>query len=166
MIGPYNSGCAEQMLPVLNRAGIALVSPTNSEPYLVDHPPPELYPAGRHGYARIWPSDDYTTAAGALAVKRFGDRVFFLEDAEFSAGNSVRGWFAHSARKLGLTIAGQGDASASRRTTTGASPAACARPAPSVVYLDTNSSANLRRLLLDLRAALDPSVAVRDRLRT
>ena len=151
VVGPLNSGCAAKMLPALEPAAVALISPTNSELGLVRDE--------RHsGYARMWPSDDYVTAAGALAVKRLGGSVFFLEDAEYSANLGVRDWFRRAANAIDLRIAGSAtfsvDATDYRRLAEQVR-ASGAR----VVYLNTNGAANLKQLLDDLRATLDPDVA-------
>ena len=150
VVGPLNSGCAAQMLPALEPAGIALISPTNSELGLVRDE--------RHeSYARLWPSDDYATAAGALAAKRFGGSVFFLEDAEYSAGLDVQRWFRRAADAIGLRVADSATFSVHAKRYRRLAERVRASGAH-VVYLNTGGAANLEQLLDDLRATLDPGV--------
>jgi hypothetical protein len=60
VVGPYNSGCAYAEIPVASRAGLPLVSPTNSDVGLTRHAfgAPRgalraLYPTGRRTYVRL-----------------------------------------------------------------------------------------------------------------
>ena len=67
----------------------------------------ELYPNGQRGYARVYPSDDYLYAAGAMLAHRLGDgSVFFLTDRYTAEGPGWL-WFRRAARRVGLEIAGR-----------------------------------------------------------
>ena len=79
VIGPYNSGCAFDQLGILNRAGLAMVSPTATHPALIrtefDAPPglhASLYPTGKPTFARVMPADDAESAAAAIYARRLG----------------------------------------------------------------------------------------------
>ena len=166
VVGPLNSGCAAAMLPILNQARggpLAVVSPTNSAPDLVRPDPGalrHLYPTGQRGYARVYPSDDYEAAAGAILAKRLGHgTVYFLEDRDFSSGGPWRGWFRRAADRIGLRVVGTAAwrvrahnyrRLAERVRASGAG----------AVYLNTLISANLGRVLRDLRAVLGPRVPI------
>ena len=77
IVGPYNSGCAFEQLPITNRAPggpLAMISPTNTllpltkplpggDPGLLGR----LYPTGVRHFARLFGSDD----AQAAALVRF-----------------------------------------------------------------------------------------------
>lgn len=170
VVGPLNSDCAQGMLPILGRARggpLALVSPANSSPALVrsdpvgDGPPLRtLYPRGQRGYARVYPSDDYEAAAGALLARRLGHgAVFFLEDRDYSATLPWRAWFRRAANRIGLRIAGMASwrvRAKSYRRLAEQVRASGVR----AVYLNTEVAANIRQLLHDLRAALGPRVAI------
>jgi branched-chain amino acid transport system substrate-binding protein len=72
-IGAYNSAISKVSIPVLNRAGIAQVSPSNTyngltknAPGSVQGEPDKYYPTGRRTYARVLPND--TVQAGALVA--------------------------------------------------------------------------------------------------
>ena len=93
MIGTFNSGCAEIIVPVLNRASngpIAMVSPANTYvglthpgPGTVAGEPGKYYPTGKRNYARVVAADDYQGAADALLAKSLGvKKVFILNDKE------------------------------------------------------------------------------------
>jgi YVTN family beta-propeller protein len=174
VVGPLNSVCAAEMLPILNRAPggpVALVSPVNTDPSLVrsraigsvektDYRLRDLYPTGQRGYARVIPSDDYEVVAGALLAKRLGrGTVFYLEDSDYSDGDPRREWFRRTARRIGLRIAGEATwrvrgksyrrlAERVRSAGTGA------------VYVNSLLAANPGQLLQDLRVALGPRVAI------
>ena len=80
VIGTFNSGCAEIVIPVLNRAAggpVAMVSPANtyvglthSGPGTAAGEPDKYYPTGKRTYMRIVPRD---TIQGAALVKQMQD---------------------------------------------------------------------------------------------
>ena len=116
VIGTFNSGCAEIIIPVLNRAPngpVAMVSPANTYVGLT-HPGPgtaagepgKYYPTGKRNYARVVAADDYQGAADAILAKSLGvKKVFILNDKE-AYGQGVATNFRNAAGKLGIKIAG------------------------------------------------------------
>jgi branched-chain amino acid transport system substrate-binding protein len=116
VIGTFNSGCAEIIVPVLNRAAngpIAMVSPANTYVGLT-HPGPgtsagepgKYYPTGKRNYARVVAADDYQGAADALLAKSLGvKKVFILNDKE-AYGLGVATNFKNAAEKLGIKVVG------------------------------------------------------------
>ena len=170
VVGPYQSDCAWEMIPILNRAGDdqpALVSPTNGDPELVRREPlapdgvlDELYPTGQRGYARVFPSWDYDAAAGAILADRLGDgRAFFLQDRDFSADGLTWTWFRRAADRIGLRIIGKGTWT-SQDTDYRALAERVRASGARAVYVNSSLPANLGRLLKDLRAAVGPDVAI------
>ena len=116
VIGTFNSGCAEIIVPILNRAAngpIGMVSPANTYvglthpgPGTVAGEPGKYYPTGKRNYARVVAADDYQGAADALLAKSLGvKKVFILNDKE-AYGLGVATNFKNAAKKLGITIAG------------------------------------------------------------
>jgi len=116
VIGTFNSGCAEIIVPILNRASngpIAMVSPANTYvglthggPGTVAGEPGKYYPTGKRNYARVVAADDYQGAADAVLTKSLGvKKVYILNDKE-AYGLGVASNFRNAAKKLGLTIAG------------------------------------------------------------
>jgi branched-chain amino acid transport system substrate-binding protein len=116
VIGTYNSGCAEAMIPILGRApngGLAMVSPgntliclTQSSPSCGKGEPKSLYP-GRRNYARVVPNDAYQ-GAGLASFARLQEVsrafVFYAANDPTSLGQAKT--FRGAAHKLGIEIAG------------------------------------------------------------
>ena len=78
-IGEYNSGISKVTIPILNKAGIAQVSPANTyvglttnEPGSEPGEPNKYYPTGKRTYARIVPKDTIQAAALVSAAKEAG----------------------------------------------------------------------------------------------
>ena len=116
VIGTFNSGAAEIMIPVLNRAPngpIAMVSPANTYvglthggPGTAAGEPGKYYPTGKRNYARVVAADDYQGAADAILAKSLGaKKVFILNDKE-AYGLGVATNFKNAAKRLGLKVAG------------------------------------------------------------
>lgn len=116
VIGTFNSGCAEIIIPVLNRAAggpVAMISPANTYVGLTHGgagtaagEPGKYYPTGKRNYARVVAADDYQGAADALLAKSLGvKKVFILNDKE-AYGLGVATNFRNAAKKLGLQVVG------------------------------------------------------------
>ena len=96
-LGTFNSGAAAIAIPLLNEAGMAMLSPGNTAVGLTsDAPgantdagePGAYYPTGVRNYARIVPKDTVQGAALATVMNQDGcTRVAILHDKEvFGAG--------------------------------------------------------------------------------
>jgi branched-chain amino acid transport system substrate-binding protein len=116
VIGTYNSGCAEAMIPILSQApggGVAMVSPgntliclTQSSPSCGKGEPKSLYP-GRRNYARVVPNDAYQGAGLASFAKQQGAQeayVLYAGKDPTSLGQAKT--FRGAARKLGIHVVG------------------------------------------------------------
>ena len=113
VIGPYDSDCAAQEIPITNRGGLAMVSPTNSLNWLTQTDslaPPgflsQLYPTGARNYARVFPADDVQAAAIAEFARRLQLRSVYVLDNGSTYGAGMALHFEISARRLGLHLAG------------------------------------------------------------
>ncbi len=114
VIGTYNSGCAAEEIPILGRAGLAMISPGNTAVCLTEPSstcesgqPSSLYPTGRRNYARVVPNDAFQGAALAEFAKQQGIRhpyVLYAAHDPTSTGQAVN--FRAGARALGLQLAG------------------------------------------------------------
>ncbi|HLG08778.1 MAG TPA: branched-chain amino acid ABC transporter substrate-binding protein [Gaiellaceae bacterium] len=113
-IGTYNSGCAAIEIPILNEAGLAMVSPANTYAGLThDAPgteagePDKYYPSGSRNYLRVVASDDFQGKVGADFLKNDlgATSVFILDDKELY-GKGVADAFEDAAKEIGLTVAG------------------------------------------------------------
>jgi branched-chain amino acid transport system substrate-binding protein len=167
IVGPWGSDCAFDMLPILNTAAggpPSLVAPLNSSPDLVrthDDLLGELYPMGKRGYAQLYPADDYDVAAGVLIAKQQGKGgVYYLEE---KSGQRYVPWmfeqFEQIARRAGVKVAGHGvfdqNAKQYRRLARRIRDSGAG-----AVYTPAGIEQNMRAMLRDLRATLDPDVEI------
>src|SRR5262249_24330980 len=116
VVGTYNSGCAEAMIPILGKApegGVAMVSPGNTLICLTQSSPScgkgdakSLYPK-QHNYARVVPNDAYQGAGLASFAKRQGVKdAYVLYAAKDPTSLGQAKTFRGAARKLGLDVVG------------------------------------------------------------
>ena len=116
VIGTFNSGCAQIIIPVLNQApdgGIAMISPANTLVCLTQASlacdttePDKYYPSGTQNYVRVVAHDAYQGAANAEFAQEIGvKKVFILNDKE-AYGLGVATNFRNAAESLGIEIAG------------------------------------------------------------
>src|SRR5581483_5630356 len=93
VIGTFNSGAAEIIVPILNRAPngpVAMISPANtyvglthSGPGTSAGEPNKYYPSGKRNYARVVAADDFQGAADATLAKQQGVKsLYILNDKE------------------------------------------------------------------------------------
>jgi branched-chain amino acid transport system substrate-binding protein len=111
-IGTYNSGAAKISMPILNKAGLLMLSPANTWPGLTkpaigDPGEPEIYrPTGRVTYARLVPTDDLQGPLGAQWAQEMGvKRVYVLDDNEVY-GKGIANLFIEECQNLGLEVLG------------------------------------------------------------
>jgi branched-chain amino acid transport system substrate-binding protein len=89
-IGEFNSGCSKISIPILNPAGVPMMSPANTYPGLtvggpgtVPGEPQKYYPTGKRTYLRIVPIDSIQAAADLQAMKAAGcTKVAVADDKE------------------------------------------------------------------------------------
>jgi branched-chain amino acid transport system substrate-binding protein len=116
VIGTYNSGCAEAMIPILGGApggGVAIVSPgntliclTQSSPSCTGGEPASLYPKQRN-YARVVPNDAYQGAGlASFAHSRKLKRVYVLYAGADATSLGQARTFRGAARKLAVKVVG------------------------------------------------------------
>jgi branched-chain amino acid transport system substrate-binding protein len=110
-LGELNSGGSAVSIPILNEAGIAQISPSNTavglttnEPGATPGEPDKYYPTGQRTFARIVPKDTIQGAALATLMKQDGcTKVQLLNDKEvYGAGLASN--IEASAKAQGLTI--------------------------------------------------------------
>ena len=115
IVGTFNSGCAEIIAPIVNRAsggGIPMVSPANTyvgltKPSGVPGEPNKYFPSGHRNYARVAVPDNFQGAADATFLKQKGIKsVYVLNDGEaYGTGiannfvNAAQGGRHHGARQ-------------------------------------------------------------------
>ena len=89
-MGEFNSGASEVSIPILNEAGLPMVSPANtyvglttSQPGSAPGEPQKYYPTGTRTYLRIVPIDSIQAASDLLAMKQAGcTKVAVANDKE------------------------------------------------------------------------------------
>ena len=115
VMGTYNSGCAQIIVPILNQApggALTMVSNANTNPGLTKTwdpgEPDKYYPTGARNYARVCTTDDVQGSAGAQFAKSIGVKsVYVLNDTE-TYGQGVAQAFTTEAKKIGLTVLSSG----------------------------------------------------------
>lgn len=118
VVGTYNSGCAQVMIPILNQAengAVPMVSPGNTAICLTesantctDGAPDSLYPTGDRNYARVVPND---AAQGAALATYAADNdltkvaVLYAANDDTSSGQAQT--FIGAAGPAGVQIVSQ-----------------------------------------------------------
>src|SRR3954453_18780455 len=110
-VGTFNSGAAAVSIPILNEAGIPMISPANTAVGLTTNQPgsnpgepDKYYPAGTRNYTRIVPKDTIQGAALATVMKEDGcTKVQLTNDKEvYGAGLAANIELAAKAQGLPL----------------------------------------------------------------
>jgi DNA-binding SARP family transcriptional activator len=149
-IGPYNSPCAAQQLPIAAAAPggpLAVVSPTNTDPLL--NRPGTGRPVG--AYARVVAADDRQAQMAVRFLRSRGHRrVFVLDDGD-SYGLTAASYFAAAARAADLKVVGR---ATWRRT------APHVRAHPDVVWVSGTLDNGAGGVIRALRRQLGPHVTI------
>lgn len=109
-IGTYNSGAAMISMPVLNKAGLLMVSPANTYPALTKpgtgeaHEPAAYRPSGKITYFRVVPADDMQGAVGARWAQKMGAKSVYVLHDNGLYGKGVAAVFQQTAEDLGLKV--------------------------------------------------------------
>jgi len=157
-IGTFNSGAAKVSIPILNAAGLVMISPANTYPGLTKPgkgeagEPDKYYPTGKRNYARVVPADDLQGAAAAKWAQSLGVKsVYILHDTE-TYGKGIADVFRAQGKSLGFEEKGyEGiDKKAQDYKALGSKIVAAA---PDLVYFGGITQNNAGLLLKDLRAA-------------
>jgi branched-chain amino acid transport system substrate-binding protein len=111
-IGPFNSGCAAVEIPILNEAGLGMISPANTyigltKPGGEPDEPEKYYPTGERNYARVIVADDKQGKAGvALMLDEGFETVYILDDKE-TYGKGLADQFQQAAEDQGIEVLGR-----------------------------------------------------------
>ena len=109
-IGTYNSGAAMISMPVLNKAGLLMVSPANTYPALTKpgtgeaHEPDAYRPSGKITYFRVVPADDMQGAVGARWAQNMGAKSVYVLHDNGLYGKGVAAVFQQTAEDIGLKV--------------------------------------------------------------
>ena len=111
-IGTYNSGAAKISMPVLNKAGVVMISPANTytgltKPGMGEPNEPQVYrPSGKITYFRVVPADDIQGRVGAEWIKQTGGKSVYVLDDRGLYGKGIADVFQATAEQLGLKVVG------------------------------------------------------------
>ena len=116
VVGTFNSGCAEIVIPVLNRAPdgpVGMISPANTYvglthtgPGTASGEPNKYYPNGKRNYIRIVAADDFQGAADALNTQQLGLKNIYIINDKQAYGLGVATDYKNALTKLGIKVAG------------------------------------------------------------
>jgi branched-chain amino acid transport system substrate-binding protein len=112
-LGDFNSGASAISIPLLNRAGIAQISPgstavglTSTGPGAAPGEPQKYYPTGVRTFARVVPTDAHQSRALVRTERAMGCRsTFVLDDGEVD-GEDMALTFVLSAKSAGMRVLG------------------------------------------------------------
>jgi branched-chain amino acid transport system substrate-binding protein len=112
-IGPYNSGAAKISMPILNRAGLVMISPAATYPGLTkeglgEQNEPGVYrPTGKVNFFRVVPADDLQGAVGARWAQKLGAKSVYILDNRELYGRGLADVFQQTAEDIGLKVLGR-----------------------------------------------------------
>jgi branched-chain amino acid transport system substrate-binding protein len=111
-IGTYNSGASKISIPILNEAGLVMISPANTYPGLTkpgfgEKNEPQVYrKSGRINFFRVVPTDDIQGSVAADWAKELGTtKAFILHDRELY-GKGIADVFRKRAKEIGIELVG------------------------------------------------------------
>jgi ABC-type branched-subunit amino acid transport system substrate-binding protein/streptogramin lyase len=169
VIGPYNSGCASFLIPLLGRARdgpLATISATATAvgltrdgPGALPGEPQAYYPEGVRHFARVVAADDVQGAAAVMTAREFDVRSLFVLDDGDRYGVGVATSVRRTAGKLGLAVAGSGQWDFRDRRYTRLA-RRVKRSGADGVFLGGYAFHNGAALLRDLRAVLGPRIPI------
>jgi len=112
-LGEFNSGGTKISLPILNKAGVPQISPSNTavglttdEPGADPGEPEKYYPAQTRTYARIVPKDTIQGAALATTMQEDGCKTVHIFNDKTTYGAGLARNVEGSAKELGLEVTG------------------------------------------------------------
>jgi branched-chain amino acid transport system substrate-binding protein len=110
-LGEFNSGGTKVSLPILNKANIPQISPSNTyiglttnEPGSEPGEPQKYYPTGTRTYARVVPRDKIQGAALVTVMKEDGCKTVTVWNDKSTYGAGLARNIKQSAGTAGLTI--------------------------------------------------------------
>jgi branched-chain amino acid transport system substrate-binding protein len=142
-MGTYNSGAAKISIPIMNEAGMAMISFANtysgltkSVPGTEEGEPDVYYPSGKRNYSRVIAPDDIQGALGARwAVESKGIKSAYVLDDQSLYGHGVAEVYNDTLKELGIDVLGfDGN--------------------PDLVYVGATVENNPSKVLLDMRSLM------------
>jgi branched-chain amino acid transport system substrate-binding protein len=165
-LGPLNSGAAAVSIPILCKAGLAMLSPATTYPGLTKKLPvgtqsnePDVYYEGcQRNFTRIIPTDEIQGTVAARWSKDLGaNRVYVLDDGELY-GRGIASFYTRVAKTLGLTVEGGPESIDPKATDYRALAQKIRASGTELVYFGGVAENNGGKLWQDLRATVGASV--------
>ena len=108
-LGTFNSGAAAVAIPILNKAGLAMISPANTAPELTkkgfdDKTLDTLYTSGARNYFRVVAADDVQGAAAANWATELGFKNAYIINDQEVYGKGVANVFEQQFKTNGGTV--------------------------------------------------------------
>lgn len=108
-LGAVTSDQAREVIPVLNQAGMPIVSPSATWPGLTKPgfgagEPGIYYPTGRRNFFRVLPADDSQGTSGAHWASALGAKKVYILDDGSAYGKGIAGIFEAAAPDVNLEI--------------------------------------------------------------
>ncbi|MCA9858985.1 MAG: branched-chain amino acid ABC transporter substrate-binding protein [Thermomicrobiales bacterium] len=165
-MGTYNSGSGKIAIPILNQAGMAMISFANTYPGLTvavegateEGEPEVYYPTGVRNYMRVCPADQIQGGAGARwAYEAQERRMAYVLDDNSLYGKGVATVFRNTFEELGGEILGAEsyEKSLDNYQTLMTS---IADKGPDIVYLGATVENNAAKILQDMRGVMGEEV--------
>jgi branched-chain amino acid transport system substrate-binding protein len=112
-LGTFNSGAAALSIPILDQAGLVMISPANTYPGLTKpgkgtaDEPQKYYPTGVRNYARVVTADDVQGKVDAnFMSNQLGVKSVYILDDQQLYGKGVADVFEATAKSLGMNVLG------------------------------------------------------------
>jgi branched-chain amino acid transport system substrate-binding protein len=112
-LGEFNSGASVVTIPILNKAGLMQISPSNTALALTKNPGPSgkgapdiYYPTGKRTYARVVPADHIQGAALADWMSELGVKKLYEANDKQVYGAGVAKTTGDAAKLHGIQVAG------------------------------------------------------------
>jgi branched-chain amino acid transport system substrate-binding protein len=152
-IGTFNSGAARVSIPILNEAGIVMISPANTADDLTaGADTAKYYPNGVRNYTRVVARDEFQGAFAAKWAAKLGAKnVYILDDTQIY-GKGVADQFEKNTEANGLTVVGR-DGIDGKAADYKALATKIAGTSPDLIYYGGITQNNAGQLLKDIRAA-------------
>jgi branched-chain amino acid transport system substrate-binding protein len=166
-MGTYNSGAAKISIPIMNEAGMAMISFANTYsgltkdvPGIEEGEPEVYYPTGTRNYSRVIAADDIQGALGAQwAVEAKGVSSAYVLDDQSLYGHGVAQVFNDTLLELGAEVLGF-EGYDPKAPDYQALMTKIADTAPGLVYVGATVENNPSKVLLDMRSLMPPDQVI------
>lgn len=161
-LATYNSGAAKISIPIMNEAGMAMISYANTYPGLTksiegateEGEPDVYYPSAKRNYMRTVPADDIQGVAGAnWAFESKGARKAYVLDDQSLYGHGVAVVFNNAFAELGGEVLGA-EGYDPKAPDYQALMTKIADLGPDIIYVGATVDQNAPKLLLDMRSLM------------